>query len=47
MEHSLKRVKDLINEKGIILLHTIGSVDPPGPVATIHTKIYFSWRHCA
>merc|ERR1711969_383687 len=33
-----KKIKDLINDEGIILLHTIGSVDPPGSLAPFIQK---------
>ena len=36
-----KKIKDLINEEGLILLHTIGSIDPPGSVQPFIQKYVF------
>ena len=36
-----KKIKDLINEEGLILLHTIGSVNAPGPVQPFIQKYIF------
>ena len=36
-----KKVKDLIDEKGIILIHTIGSINPPGPIQPFVQKYIF------
>ena len=36
-----KKIKDLINDEGIILLHTIGSVNPPGSLTPFIQKYVF------
>ena len=36
-----KKIKNILNDDGVILLHTIGSVDPPGPPQTWIQKRIF------
>ena len=36
-----KKIKDILNDDGVCLLHTIGSVDPPGPPQTWIQKRIF------
>ena len=36
-----KKIKNILNDDGVILLHTIGSIDPPGPPQTWIQKRIF------
>ena len=42
-----KKINNILTDDGICLLHTIGSVDPPGPVQPFIQKPYFSRRNCS
>ena len=36
-----KTLNKLMTDNGIALLHTIGSVNPPGPSSAFYSKTYF------
>ena len=39
-----KQVFDLLSDRGIALIHTIGSINPPRGPSPMDHKIYISWR---